>query len=173
MTWFLDFDRTIFDTDRFIRYVHTNHFRSHGLGEGAIGKIWNEQVESGKLKFFPGELTSFLYQDALKFFKRYPGKCVIMTYDNLALQKAKIKSSFFEVIMPEPEVLYTLQQRKGHFLENILKRFTMPYRFVDDSVDELSLVGESGMGVEIYEMRRDGKVGGIDYPTLKSFDDLP
>lgn len=173
MTWFLDFDRTIFDTDRFIRHVHRNNLGSHSLGEGAIGKIWNELVKSGKLKFFPGELTSFLYQDALEFFKRHPGECVIMTYNNPALQKAKIKSSFFEVITPEPKVLYTLQQRKGHFLEDILKRFTTPYRFVDDSVDELLLVGKSCMGVEIYEMRRDDKAGMAVYRTLKSFDELP
>lgn len=173
MTWFLDFDRTIFDTDRFIRYVRNNDSENHSLGEGTIGKIWNERVELGELKFFHGELTPFLYEDALRFLKRHLGDCIIMTYNNFALQKAKIKSSFFKVIMPEPEVLYTLKQRKGHFLEDIIGRFPMPYQFVDDSVEELALVAESCTYVDVYEMRRDGKVGVVDYPTLKSFDDLP
>lgn len=173
MTWFLDFDRVIFDTDSFIRYVQNNDSGNYSLGEGVIGKIWNERVKSGELKFFPGELTPFLYQDALKFLKRHPGECIIMTYNNLALQKAKINSSFFEVITPEPDILYTLQQRKGHFLENMLGRFIMPHRLVDDSVEELAFVAESCAGVDLYEMRRDGGMGMATYHTLKSFDELP
>lgn len=173
MTWFLDFDRTIFDTDSFVGYVQSNYVGKHSLGEGAIGKIWNERIKSGELKFFPGELTPFLYQDALTFLKRHLGECIIMTYDNLALQKAKINSSFFEVMMPRPDVFYTLQQRKGHFLGNILGRFPVPHRFVDDSVKELALVAENCAGVKLYEMRRDEKVGRADYHTLRSFDELP
>ncbi|GEM_PF-1124501 len=173
MTWFLDFDRTIFDTDSFIRYVHNSDSGGHSLGEGAIGKIWNERVKSGELKFFPGELTSFLYQDALKFLKRHLGECVIITYNNFALQKAKINSSFFEVVMPQPDVLYTLQRRKAHFLKGVLERFMVPYRFVDDSVEELALIAESCAGVGLYEMRRDGSMGMATYHTLKSFDELP
>jgi len=173
MTYFLDFDRTLFDTSAFLRYIieRDNLDRLLSLSEVEMAIELNAITAEGLLAFTPGELQPFMYPDAEDFLKKHDGSCLVVTAGNIALQKAKLESVFHrEPILP---IFYNGDERKGTFIARMISSYQGPHTFIDDKVMELDSVAEHCAGVALYEMRRDGKPGSGAYPVIRSFDELP
>lgn len=173
MTYFLDFDRTLFDTSAFLEYVidRDNLNRLLSLSEVEMAMELNALTAKGVLAFSPGELKSFMYADAEKFLQKNAGSCLVVTAGNVALQKAKLESVFHEE--PVLPIFYNGEERKGPFIARMLASYPGAKSFIDDKVMELDSVAAHCSGVALYEMRRDGKPGNGAYPVIRSFDDVP
>ena len=71
MRYYLDFDRTLFDTDSFYLYLATRPGLESvaGLPAGELVEALNQMAMDGTLTFAPGELSRFLFQDAASFLR--------------------------------------------------------------------------------------------------------
>ncbi|MDO8523979.1 MAG: hypothetical protein Q7R74_01990 [bacterium] len=190
MTYFLDFDRTLFDTNAFTRSLISNpacaDFRDDieaavttDRGESTAGgtgryKLWESLAalcQHGSLTFAPGELAEFVFPDVPVFLKHHGNQSVIVTYGATAFLKAKIESALAGPLMER--VIYTHDREKGIALKGLLQDFPKPYVLVDDLATQLDSVAEHCPEVSLYEIRRDGKEGSGHYPVIHSFAELP
>lgn len=132
---FLDFDRTIFDTDALYVWMGSNRFeRILALTSGAIA---------------PPDFASYLYPDTVDFLKqvRATHRIVILTYAvNVVLQRKKLRGSGIiplvdDVIITEGDAENLTG--KGKEAKEYLSRIGDPgweHTFVDDSpqnIDEM------------------------------------
>lgn len=190
MTYFLDFDRTLFDTDSFtptlidnpacvdiredIRtLVNTPRDQTIKGGQGRV-EVWeklNRLCVEGKLLFAPGELSRFVFPDVSHFLLRHGSESVVLSYGHEAWIKSKLESALLG--LPIERVVYAHDREKGVALEPLLKDFTSPYVFVDDLATQLDSVALHCPQVQLYEMRRDGKAGAGTHTIIHSFDELP
>lgn len=166
--YFLDFDRTVFDTDTFIEYLSTHPIAgqwSH-LPEMEFAGMLNTAVADGVLYFTPGELSQFLYQDAARFLRDKENGVMLITYGNAALQRAKVDSALTGI--PRISTMYTGEVRKGEFIAPHIGMYGAAPVFVDDTVLELEILSARCPNATLYEMRRDGKPGDGHWPVLTS-----
>ena len=190
MTYFLDFDRTLFDTDSFtptlidnpacadikeeIRaLVNTPRDQTIKGGQGRV-EVWEKLDRlcvEGKLLFAPGELSRFVFSDASHFLLSHGSESVILSYGHEAWIKSKLESAL--VGLPIERVVYAHDREKGVALNHLLKDFTSPYVFVDDLATQLDSVSLHCPQVQLYEMRRDGASGAGTHTVIHSFNELP
>lgn len=154
MRYYLDFDRTVFNTDAFIA-----HWEQRAVDRGGTEPI-----------FVPGELSQFLYPDAAQFLRDKENAVTIITFGEQALQEAKIKSALHGI--PRMAVMYTGIVRKGEFLapHTHLHHDAV---LVDDSPEELEVLAAQCPDLGLYEMRRDGGVGDGRWPVVRLVSELP
>lgn len=172
MRYFLDFDRTLFDTDSFIVYLSERP----DIGsitqqeEMTLAAILDERAKDGSLVFEPGELSRFLYPDAAAFLREKENAVTIITFGNPALQEIKVKSALFGI--PRMAVMYTGGVRKGEFLAPHTHLHEGAIA-VDDSPLELEVLAGSCAPIQLYEIRRDGGKGDGRWPVIRSLTELP
>ena len=172
MRYFLDFDRTLFDTDAFKLYLAEREHDPSITGEPEfdVGRSLNELVSSGGLTFAPGELSRFIYTDVKEFFTRVGEDALIVTFGNAALQKVKVESAFVDLSI---EVLYTGDVLKGDFLRTFPQYRDVEAIYADDRPHELERMSEICPRIRGHEMRRDGAAGDGRWPVVHSLAELP
>lgn len=169
MTYFLDFDRTMFDTDTFKEWLWEREGLSALSPEDQLAEIYR-RAEAGTLVFLPGELSRFVYQDAAAFLREKENSVTVITFGNSALQGLKTKSAFHGI--PRVSVMLTGEVRKGDFLAphtHLHDGATL----TDDAAVELEIVARTCPGIQLFEMRRDGKEGDGRWPVIRSLQELP
>lgn len=172
MTYFLDFDRTLFDTSAFLAYVleRDNLSRLLSLSEVEMATELNSLTAKGLLVFAPGELDRFMYPDANDFLRKNHGNCAVVTAGNVELQKAKLESAFHSD--PSLPIFYNGDERKGTFIARMIDSYEEPLVFIDDKISELDSVALHCPQVQLYEMRRDGASGAGTHTVIHSFNEL-
>lgn len=172
MTYFLDFDRTLFDTDAFVAHlmkrsdvVHLRH-----EPEERLAAFLNDEATRGTLTFTPGELVPFVFADVPDTLRKLGADAVILTYGNPELQKLKIENALPDT--PRIPVLYTGPDRKGIFMRNRIDGYGSALH-VDDNPVELASLTEHCPQMQLFEMRRDGGSGDGRWPVIHSLADLP
>ncbi len=172
MMYFIDFDRTAFDTDSFIEYLKTHPVAGQfsQLPEPELAVALNAAVADGTLSFAPGELSHFLYEDAGRFLRDKENGVMLITYGNEALQRAKVESALYGI--PRISTIYTGEVRKGEYLAPHIGMYGQSPVFVDDSITELETMMDLCPGVVIYEMRRDGGAGDGRWTTIHSLTEV-
>ncbi|MBI3573837.1 hypothetical protein HY090_02195 [Candidatus Kaiserbacteria bacterium] len=172
MTYFLDFDRTLFDTSAFLAYLIKRENRTdiYDSSETDMATAFNAAAAAGLLSFVPGELAQFMFPDAEAFLDVHQRESVVVTFGNPALQRAKLENVFSS--RPELNIVYTGEERKGPFILRLMKEYPAPYSFFDDKPVELASVGSVSSDIALYEVRRDAAVGSGSYLVLHSFEDL-
>ncbi len=189
MTYFLDFDRTLFDTDSFtptmidhpacvdireeIRaLVNTPRDQTIKGGVGRV-EVWaklDRLCAEGKLTFASGELSRFIFPDVSGFLEHHAEESVILSYGHESWIKSKIGSALPN--FPPERIIYAHDREKGIALQSLLKDFPEPYTLVDDLAAQLDSVKTHCPQVSLYEMRRDGKPGSGTHSIIHSFDEL-
>lgn len=188
--YFLDFDRTLFDTDAFntslidepgckafaeeLRTVITAGRDDTLTGGTARIQAWEKvahAVESGTLSFAPGYLKRFLYQDVAEFMRSLGNEALIISFGDAEWQKAKIESALADVV--RVTTLYTGHTPKAEYLASWPGYYGQEAAFVDDRVAELELLHDAFPALRLFEMRRDGKEGDGRWPVIRSLSDLP
>lgn len=190
MTYFLDFDRTVLDTDSFTpsiadypavqelkeQILEIASMKRDGSVRGQSGRfeLWeklNELCLQGKLVFAPGELSKFVFPDAAEFLKRNGNDSVILSYGHKSWIRAKIESSLSD--LPVQTIVYAHDREKGIALKPILNDFKPPYIVVDDLASQLDSIKEHCPEVSLFEIRRDGEVGSGRHTVIHSLLELP
>ena len=192
MTYFLDFDRTIFDTESFLPYLAgfpaLSHLRTaiHSVlmkGRGQtlssdedreeLWKTINEMYKDGSLEFKDRELAPFVFPDAVEFLEEHGSQSVVVTsagFDNL-FQERKLTSSGVAALVVHTEFVIA-GNPKGPVIAKLLELYPAPYVFIDDLVPQINSVALSCPSVTAYEMRRDRALGAGKYPVIQSFAEL-
>lgn len=173
MRYFLDFDRTLFDTDSFKRYLASRDHDASITGEPEedVARRLNELVRSGTLSFALGELAPFVYEDARLFLTAHADEVTIITFGNVEFQRIKVESALSQEYAAQS--LYTGDVLKGDFLSSSPSYAGERAWYVDDRVHELERMQETCPQIVAYEMRRDGGEGDGRWSVLRSFNDLP
>lgn len=190
MIYFLDFDRTLFDTDA---YLHTlpNHpgcasFKEEleevlsqkrddtvSGGEQRL-EVWNkvsDAIRSGEISFAPGELSHFLYADVSEFLRMMGNEAIIVTYGEPERQKIKIESALSHIV--RRTVLYIDMKSKAEFLSTWPGYYGQEAVLVDDRPQELEALMNAFPALKLFEMRRDAREGDGRWPVLHTLSDLP
>lgn len=152
-TIILDFDRTIFDTDRFIDHClgKLSAFKKRTGKKHELAALANRAVLNGDLRFVPGELTRFLYPDVMPFLDAYdPSNLAILTWGNEHLQRAKVEST--GIADHFGAIVYT-SQPKGRAIRDLLP-LPPPIVLVDDDGAQLDSVAAEVPEVVRVWMRR-------------------
>lgn len=190
MTYFLDFDRTILDTDSFTPsiadYPAVRELREQILevastkrdgsirGQSGRMELWgklNELCSEGKLIFAPGELSKFVFPDAVEFLKNHGNDSVILSFGHKSWIESKIESSLSN--LPLQTVEYAHDREKGIALKSILKNYSAPYIVVDDLATQLDSIKEHCPEVSLFEIRRDGEAPSGRHAVIHSLLELP
>ncbi|MES2668686.1 MAG: hypothetical protein V4644_03300 [Patescibacteria group bacterium] len=169
MRYFLDFDRTVFDTEAFKAYVRDLP------GNEALQACSSEELTPAiyameDLTFEPGELSRFLYQDAASFLREKENAVTIITYGKKQHQQKTTKSALHGI--PRMSIMYTDFVRKGDFLAPHTHLHTDAL-LVDDTPEELEILARECPKLTLYEMRRDGRAGDGRWPVVISLATLP
>jgi hypothetical protein len=171
MTYFLDFDRTLFDTDRFLPALLSDP--AYGdvsqLSLSDIGAAIQTRFERGALSFKEGELRRYLFSDVADFVQSRD--CVIVTAGPLAWQKAKVESA-----LPGARALYAegaSDAPKGPLVRDAMRGLPGPFCFVDDTDLQLDSVKASCPDARLFRMERYGGAGDGAYPVVRSLAELP
>ena len=190
MTYFLDFDRTLFDTEAYYTHLvdrsECKEFRddmlllrqppADGLGSGDAFRqnVWSKisaLLESGALAFGPGELSIFLYADVVEFLRQMGNEAIIITFGDKLRQRAKVESALSGVV--RLTVLYTELVHKADFLLQYPHLVPAQAIFVDDYVYELEKMSQAFPAAKLFQMRRDGTGGDGRWPVIRSLHELP
>lgn len=173
MRYFLDFDKTLFNTDAFIGYLceKINTPELAKLPQSERNDVALSAYETGKITFEDGELAQFVYGDVAEFLRLAANNATIVTFGSPGLQKAKIENALSHI--PRLQVVYTLGKDKGPFVKEQLGESGSESVFVDDAVALLESVALSCPNAHIFEMRRDGKPGDGRWRVVTSLYELP
>jgi hypothetical protein len=185
MIFFLDFDRTLFDTQAFYSYLIEHNLvpephrstlaATINLGSGKTDyttpawKDFDRALEQGDFPFVTDNTMQFLYPDVPGFLVRHGSESIVTTSGIPSIQRAKIERA--GVAHAVVDTLYAGLTHKG---DVIATRYPAGERvvFVDDSPSQLAAVLERCQSIEAYEMRRDGKKGSGKYPVVRSLGEL-
>lgn len=174
MMYFLDFDRTLFDTNSFIEYLRTRPGTEHIFAEDTeepIARTLGLIAESGDLSFAAGELSRFVYPDVPEFLRMLGNEAAIVTHGNPVFQKMKITSALAGI--PRVSALYAGEEWKGPFLAPRYASYGGAQTFTDDSPLELESVEAHCSGIRLFEMRRDDAPGDGRWPVVRGLSELP
>ena len=193
MTYFLDFDRTLFDFDSFFRELVERpglaSVRATALEVVKIprgvdpvhdekrNRMWEEVhalYSAGAFSFPDDSLSQFVFPDARAFLRKHGGDTVVITKGGLDLsfQQGKVAASGVGTLVARCEYVQR-EDSKGALLKSLLPEYPVPHLFVDDFSKELDSVALLCPEVTLYEMRRDGKAGSGTYPVIRSLEELP
>lgn len=187
MHYFVDFDRTVFDTPSFKKAFA----RRAGIGE-LLAQAWvvvraafNPErtvplrriaatafgtfASHGRFGFTPGELKQYLYPDAVSLFGARAADITIITYGVQSFITAKVTDALTDV--PLRDIIYT-HKKKGPVLREYLANHAEPATFIDDAVFQLESVAKHCPQVTCIEIRRDGKPGDGRWPVIRDFREL-
>ncbi len=173
MMYFLDFDRTCFDTDNgFYPYLRERFANeaTNNLSNYALAELLQDRITAGTFTFSPGELSQFLYEDAARFLRDKENGVMIITYGLPALQRAKVESAIYGI--PRISTIYTGDVRKGDFIAPHIGMYGNAPVFVDDAIVELEILSSACPNAVVHEMRRDGGEGDGRWPVLHSLSEL-
>src|SRR3989338_5296582 len=134
MMYFLDFDRTLFDTEAF------------------VASMQSRLAVPDDLTFAPGELAPFVYPDVPEFLRMLGNEAVIVTHGNPVFQKMKIISALAGI--PRISALYVGNEPKGLFLAPRYAGYSSEQIFTDDTPPELESVAAHCPSIRLFEMRR-------------------
>lgn len=192
MTYFLDFDRTLFDTESFLPYlagipelarlktsIHAVLMKGRGLGlapdedREELWKTINELYQNGEFEMKEDDLSAFVFPDAVQFLKQHGKQSVLVTSAGVdpAFQKGKVSRSGIGGAVAHVEYVVA-GGPKGPVIQNLSVQYPGPYVFVDDLVAQIDSVVASNPDIQAYEMRRDGGTGSGKYPVIRSFAEL-
>lgn len=173
MRYFLDFDRTLFDTEKFLSLLgeKINVSNLNALTQEERSAVLSRAYEATPFSFLPGELTPFVYGDVAEFLHLAANNATIITYGAPVVQELKIRNALARV--PRVQVIYTGSKRKGPFVLEQLGESGSEAVFVDDTVSQLESVAASCPSAHLFEMRRDGKPGDGRWPVITSLYELP
>lgn len=190
MMYFLDFDRTLFDTDTFnstlpdepgcaafadeLRAVVAAGRDETITGGEARAAAWDKlrtAVEGKTLSFAPGYLTRFLYPDVAECMRGLGNEAIVITYGSKTWQQAKVESALADIV--RVTALYTDAAPKADYLASWPGYYGQEAIFVDDRAAELELLAERFPHLKLYEIRRDGKDGDGRWPVIRSLSELP
>ena len=149
MTYFLDFDRTLFDTDAFLASLS----------------------DDAQQEFAPGELSKFLYPDVPEFFRMHEGNCIVITFGTVEQQRAKIESAMAR--LPRVQNRYIDTQNTSPFITQMAAAYTSGSIAAADTAEELEAIAKAAPQVKLFEMRRDGGAGDGRWPVVHSLTDIP
>lgn len=187
MRYYVDFDRTVYDTESFKeafakRATLPELFRQLGqvLREVfdrkrtlSIRRVFTRAfgtfASHGRFGFTPDELRGYLYPDAIRFFEAHAHETTIVTFGVRAFITAKVTNALTDV--PLHDIVYT-PRKKGRTLRRLTEGRTGPLVFVDDAVFQLESVEKACPELRIVEIRRDGREGDGRWPVIRSFDEL-
>ncbi len=173
MTYFLDFDRTLFDTSAFLAYIverdGLDELRSKT--EVEMAARLNGPVAEGAIRFEKDELAQFLFPDAAVFLKAHGKESVIVTAGNPALQRAKCENVFASY--PIFAIIYADDERKGPVLAKVAGSFPKPWIFIDDKPAELESVVVLLPEMSVYQSGRGTLPVLGAYPVIHSLAELP
>ena len=187
MRYFVDFDRTVFDTPAFKKAFAKRATLPELLRQ--LGVVLKEAVSPdrkisirlvfsralgtfashGRLGFTPDELRGYLYPDAIAFFETHAAETTIVTFGVRAFITAKVANALTDV--PLHDIVYT-PRKKGRTLRRLTRDRSGPLTFVDDAVFQLASVSRACPELEVVEMRRDGREGDGRWRVIRSFDEL-
>lgn len=187
MNYYLDFDRTVFDTESFKRAFA----RRPTLGQlatqfmAAVREIVSPERSVSKRRIFsrmlgtfvshrrfgfvPEEVQDFIYPDAAEFLRTYGKESTIVTYGVRAFITAKVANALTDY--PLGDIVYT-PRKKGPVLRRLIAGKEGEFVFVDDAHFQLESVGEACPEVIVIEIRRDGHEGDGRWPVIRSFAEL-
>jgi diacylglycerol kinase family enzyme len=185
--YFLDFDRTVFDTESFKRAV-ANHpsigelvhqfkevvietfAHSRSMSRRRIfSRTLGTYMSHGRFTFLPQELKDYLYPDAVDFFARHGKDATIVTYGVRAFITAKVTSALSHLELKD--IVYT-PRKKGGTIKRLMQNEEGPFVFVDDAHFQLESVQKACPDVKVIEIRRDGQEGDGRWPVIRSFKEL-
>lgn len=155
---FLDFDRTLFDTEAFYDSQEITYI---------------EDVIAGARS---ADLSRFLYQDTLRFLmgcSRANYACHLVTFGRRSIQECKVRLSSIEPYFTE--LFYVEQGSKAEIINNYLKSLVSYEKaiFIDDTLghleDFVQLVPE---GIPARMCRPGAKVSEIEEVRFKSYANL-
>ncbi len=187
MHYFIDFDRTIFDTDRFkrdiakrppfktlliqIREIVREFFDPNKTisGRRVLSRSFGTYASHGRFSFLPADLEQYLYPDVVPFLEKHGQDCTVVTYGVRAFITAKVATALSGHTLKN--IVYT-HQKKGSTIRRLCKDVTGPYMFIDDAVFQLVSVQAFCPFVEVREMRRDRGRGDGRWPVLHSLNDI-
>ncbi len=141
---FLDFDRTLFDTEAFYNSLELTHIE--GIIAGQLG----------------ADFSRFLYSDAISFMcnaKEAGYSCHLVTYGRRSVQECKVKLSGIEPYFTE--LFYVEQGSKAEIIQKYLDSGVLCEKamFIDDSIDHLAQAHELLPQVVSVRMARPGAKG--------------
>lgn len=179
--FFLDFDRTLFDSDCLFEEVLLGHEvlqeearlaweqPSGSKERQEFYRFAGTHVEQGNFSVDPGAFAKYVYPDALQFLKTYGEQVVIITYsDDVTFQKHKVEATGLHTLVSG--VLYT-KDPKGPVLRKEFPEKPTGF-FVDDSPAQLASVSHECPWLTPVEMRRDEKESTGHYKTVKNFEEF-
>ena len=155
---FFDFDRTLFDTERFYNALEATHIA--GVVRTRFGHDW----------------SSFLYPDVLDFleFGRHRGwKYHLVTFGDQTIQEYKFQACGIENYFTE--VFYVEQGEKADFIKNYVKDTISPKNivFIDDSVNHLETFAKVlPTALPIRMCRPNAKGSDIQAPAIQTVSSL-
>lgn len=185
MKYFLDFDRTVFDTDAFKKSIRRHptvlelwrQFKAataeffaptgHKVRRQMFFKTWGTFLSHGRFAFTPEELREFLYPDAIAFIATHD--CTIVTYGVRAFITAKVTTALTDIKLAD--TVYT-SRKKGRTLRRLTEGANDICVFIDDMPFQLDSVEKWCPHVKVIEMRRNKASGAGRWRVIHSFDDL-
>lgn len=185
MKYFLDFDRTVFDTDAFKKSLAKRPTLLELVGqfEAAVleflkhdetvtrrrrfFRTWGTFLSHGRFTLSSEELRQFLYPDVAPFVAAHD--CTIVTYGVRAFITAKVTTALAD--MPFKDIVYT-SRRKGRTIARLIAEETEECTFVDDMIFQLVSVSAWCPNVHVVEIRRNGEKGDGRWPVIHSLAEL-
>lgn len=190
MIYFLDFDRTLYDTDAHLASLPdepgvaafrdelaavVSARRDETLTGGSERlAAWDKlsaAAESGALSYAPGALEKYLYQDVPEFLRAMGNEAIVITYGNPVWQKTKVESALANIV--RTTVLYTGSVHKAEYLSTWPGYYGQEAVMVDDRPAELEALGARYPALKLFQMKRDGKEGDGRWPVIRSLAELP
>ncbi|MEK7613563.1 MAG: hypothetical protein AAB439_01640 [Patescibacteria group bacterium] len=181
MKYFLDFDRTIFDTDRFNTEVLLTHPLFEEKREEIQKVIQEDQLKSIRWRFLHDfvkergitfkerEVEPYLFPDVLPFLSNHRADVTLVTYGNPAFQAIKVFGA--GVKEKFADVYYTDTTAKGEYLQTKIPA-DHEFVFVDDTAEHLTNVAQLFHRTSVFEIRRDGGAGSGLFPVITSLTEL-
>lgn len=158
---FLDFDRTLFDTDLFYDW----------LGEKRFERLL--QVSTGEIA--PPDFSVMLYADTLGFLKsmRTHARLVILTYDtNAGLQRKKLQGAGVVPLVDDIIITSGNKGEEAHRYLMGLGESGFHHAFVDDRADFISDMKDRNPGIRTFLIRREGDFDAVDQVLAEKADVL-
>ncbi|PIR85309.1 hypothetical protein COU15_01460 [Candidatus Kaiserbacteria bacterium CG10_big_fil_rev_8_21_14_0_10_45_20] len=195
MTFFLDFDRTLFDTFRSYQYLSQKlatvapdfkpffdevmlgpeKFNYNNPQRGDVSRHLETLFLEKKLILEKDEYAPFVYPDAQRFLKKYGAQSVVVTANRScpSYQKAKLHASgVFDQVREVRNIPLNAGNTKGAEIARALAEYPAPYVYVDDHDTQLDAVQRECPTIVVYEMRRDGKPASSGRTAIQSFDEV-
>ncbi|MDB5195300.1 MAG: hypothetical protein JWO84_484 [Parcubacteria group bacterium] len=185
MKYFLDFDRTVYDTDAFKKSVARRptflelirqfeaavleFARPHATmtRRRRFLRTWGTFLSHGRFTFTPEELKQFIYPDVPPFLAAHD--CTIVTYGVRAFITAKVTTALTD--LPLTDIVYT-SRKKGRTIARLCAQAADDCTFIDDMLFQLASVAQWCPDVTVVEMRRNGGAGDGRWPVIRSLEEL-